>query len=657
MDKELNKIKNTLYSYINEDTITELIQGIDDPNLAMQMLNEAMAELIEDTNPWKWEMVSPEEFLTNPYYCGVDPKTGIGVATTMYPKLREDFIKIHDRKGEYRNLQEVVLTGSIGWGKSFFMEMGILWNLYLLSCLKSPQSYYGLERGSRIGIIIISVTEQQGLKNIFTVVKDMIGRIPYFQERFMYNKKKATESLLFPNNIEIFPASSSHSSNIGLHIFSAALDEANFFKKVKNSARSESGSGIFDAARTLYRSLRRRLDSRFAKYDKLPGIFYIGSSRVYPNDFTSEIIVELEERNKAALERGELKYAYIMDYNQWEVNRGAYSEEEFQVEIGELNRRSRILQHYDTPVGRVINVPMSFYDSFVADIDNAIRDIAGYGIHAIQPFIGDKDKIFQLFENNLDEIFSKNTVTLSPKTEYLQSEYITKRNENRTVPRYIAIDIGINNDRFGFAMGYISGYNYIEREYFDNETQQLKTIKERQPTCVVELVLEIIPEEEFGEVELARVRWLIYKLIKYGYNIRRCSTDGFQSKDMQQQLKRQGIKVEYISMDKTPEPYETFRTALYDGRIECIYHPKLELELNELERNYGRNKIDHPAMGSKDLSDAVGSMVHNMHIDPIYSSLDLLEATSMLDEVSKPDDDPNSVESFMKELEELVKST
>lgn len=657
MDKELNKIKNTLYSYINEDTITELIQGIDDPNLAMQMLNEAMAELIEGTNPWKWEMVSPEEFLTNPYYCGVDPKTGIGVADTMYPKLREDFIKIHDRKGEYRNLQEVVLTGSIGWGKSFFMEMGILWNLYLLSCLKSPQSYYGLERGSRIGIIILSVTEQQGLKNIFTAVKDMIGRIPYFQERFMYNKKKATESLLFPNNIEIFPASSSHSSNIGLHIFSAALDEANFFKKVKNSARSESGSGIFDAARTLYRSLRRRLDSRFAKYDKLPGIFYIGSSRVYPNDFTSEIIVELEERNKAALERGEPKYAYIMDYNQWEVNRGAYSEEEFQVEIGELNRRSRILQRYDTPVGRVINVPMNFYDSFVADIDNAIRDIAGYGIHAIQPFIGDKDKIFQLFENNLDEIFSKNTVTLSPKIEYLQSEYITKRNENRTVPRYIAIDIGINNDRFGFAMGYISGYNYIEREYFDNETQQLKTIKERQPTCVVELVLEIIPEEEFGEVELARVRWLIYKLIKYGYNIRRCSTDGFQSKDMQQQLKRQGIKVEYISMDKTPEPYETFRTALYDGRIECIYHPKLELELNELERNYGRNKIDHPAMGSKDLSDAVGSMVHNMHIDPIYSSLDLLEATSMLDEVSKPDDDPNSVESFMKELEELVKST
>ena len=94
---------------------------------------------------------------------------------------------------------------------------------------------------------------------------------------------------------------------------------------------------------------------------------------------------------------------------------------------------------------------------------------------------------------------------------------------------------------------------------------------------------------------------------------------------MEQQLKRNGIKAEYISMDRTPEPYETFRTAMYDGRIRCVYHPKLEIELNDLERDYSKNgKIDHPPYSSKDLADAVASLVYNMHINPIYTTDDLM---------------------------------
>lgn len=183
-------------------------------------------------------------------------------------------------------------------------------------------------------------------------------------------------------------------------------------------------------------------------------------------------------------------------------------------------------------------------------------------------------------------------------------------------------------------MGYIDGYKKMKREFFNNETQQLETYEERLPICIVELVLEIRPEKEYGEVEIARVRNLIYQSIKRGYKIRRSSADGFQSKDMEQQLKRNGIKAEYISMDRTPEPYETFRTAMYDGRIRCVYHPKLEIELNDLERDYSKNgKIDHPPYSSKDLADAVASLVYNMHINPIYTTDDL-----MIQQVNKVDD-------------------
>ena len=138
------------------------------------------------------------------------------------------------------------------------------------------------------------------------------------------------------------------------------------------------------------------------------------------------------------------------------------------------------------------------------------------------------------------------------------------------------------------------------------------------------MLLEIRPEKEFGEVELSRARYMIQQLRKRGYSIRRGSADGFQSKDMEQQLKRMGIKMSYISMDKSTEPYETFRGALYEGRIRCVYHEKVEVELNELERDYVRNKIDHPVMGSKDVADALGSLIYNMHVDPCYGNEDLL---------------------------------
>lgn len=627
-NKELERIKEILLDKVDEKFLTDILQQYEgQEDIVIEVFKETFSEIIEDGDPYKWPVVSPETFLDDPYYCGIDPKTGIGITESMYPALREDFIKIHSPDS---TIQEVILTGSIGWGKSFMIEIGLLWQLYQLSCLKSPQRFYNLAPDSPIGVIIISITEKQGKKNIFDTVKGMINRSPYFCDNFMYNKKKQADSLIFPNKIELFPASSSHSANIGLNLFAGGMDEVNFFRKIKNSKKSESGTGIFDAARTLYRSLRRRLDSRFMKHGKMPGILYLGSSRVYPNDFTSEHITKSEEIERKTGK----KIVYVMDYNQWTVNRSAYSKEEFQVEIGDINRRSRILTKHDKPSGKVINVPMDFYDKFEADIENSIRDIAGYGIHAIQPFIVNKDKIISMFDDTLPRVFSVDVATLSPKSEYISVEYLMNKPVDPGKSRYIAQDIGLRKDSFGYAMGYIDGYKKMKREFFNNETQQLETYEERLPICVVELVLEIRPEKEFGEVEIARVRNLIYQSIKRGYKIRRASADGFQSKDMEQQLKRNGIKAEYISMDRTPEPYETFRTAMYDGRIRCVYHPKLEIELNDLERDYSKNgKIDHPPYSSKDLADAVASLVYNMHIDPIYTTEDL-----MIQQVNKFDD-------------------
>jgi len=312
-----------------------------------------------------------------------------------------------------------------------------------------------------------------------------------------------------------------------------------------------------------------------------------------------------------------------MDYNLWKVNRERYSKDEFRVEIGGLNRRSRILEEWDHDiVGEVIHVPMDFFDKFKNDIDNAIRDIAGIGIYTVQPFIGNKEYIGKMFDAGnimgLERIFSVDEATLSPKPEHMAIEHLLNvpiKNPGKI--RYIGIDIGLKKDKLGFCCGYIDSMEEVYREYFDAETQTLKTYKDKMPRCVIEMLLTVKKEEEFGEVELARVRYLIFQMIKKGYKIRLASMDGFQSADFMQILKRNKIEASYISMDKTTEPYETFRTALYEERISSIYNPLLELELNELERDYVKGKIDHNVRSSKDLSDAVGQIIYNMHVNPM----------------------------------------
>jgi len=611
----------------------------DKPEVLQTVLSEVVDELYEELNPYRIQPVSTAEWLSNPYYCGPDPLTEEGIAKDMFPKLKEDFNLVHNLTFPFR---EAILSGGIGYGKSFFMSLGLIWNLYFLSTLKSPQSYFGLAKSAKIAIMIISITEKQAKSNMFSNIKSMIKQIPYFKETFMYNEKKEADSIIFPNNIELFSGTSTQSSTIGLNIFSAALDEANFFKAIKQSKRSRDNTGEFDEALTLYTSLVRRQESRFLKHDLTPGILYLGSSNVYPDDFTSK-------RARSAKASGNTK-TFIMDTNVYTVNREAYSKEEFIVELGGMNKRNRILEGNETDIeGELIHIPMDFIDAFKKDLDNAIRDIAGKALYSVSPFFGERQKIHAMFDESIPRIFTVDRATLSPKSDYELNEHIVPHiiiNPNRS--RYIAMDIGLKKDRFGFCMGYIDKFDYVSRTVKNEMSGLDEVVREKRIFMTVEFVLQLYPEIEFGEVELGRVRHLIYQLKKFGYKIRYSSADGFQSKDMDQILRRNGIKHTYISMDKTTEPYETFRSAVYEGRVRCQYHPTLEKELVELEKDYVNDKVNHPKSGSKDIADAVGQLCYNMIVNPAIQDEALLPSNMDASVASSVDSYESIIENFNK---------
>lgn len=614
------KIKTVLNDLLsNKVFIDELkTKYKNNTQLLQTALMEVCEEIVEEMNPYENDIISPEEFLNNPYYCGYNHETGTGVVETMHDKLREDFIKMHDPKNK---ITEAILTGSIGWGKSFFLSLGLIWQVYILSKLKSPQKYFDLAPQSKISIMIISLTEEQSKKNVFFNVKEMIKQIPYFQKEFKYDEKKDTQSLLFPKNIELFNGNSSEASAIGLNIYSACIDEANFFKVVKHSKRGRRYGEVYDQAKVLYDSLLRRQDSRFLKKGKAPGILYLASSKLFPNDF-------IEKRIKYARERESItgkSTSYIMDYSRWSVARNQYSKEEFKVEVDLINKKTRILEGNETDVqGNIINIPKDFFEKFQMDLDGSLRDIAGIAMYSTQPFLTLRNKINEAFDPDMEKHFTVDEATLSDKIEISQLEYILGKPKNPDKLRVVSVDLGIKKDASGFAMGYLDSFHRVEREYVDSETGEVKKTSEIVPRIIVEFVLRIVPELEKGEVQIADIRQLIFKLRDRGWKIMRFTADGFQSTDTFQILQKKGISGKYVSVDRTPEPYEVLRQAIYEGRIKIVEHPQLRDELYCLEKSFETGKVDHPPLGSKDIADAVCQLTYSLMTEAPKTGMDLL---------------------------------
>jgi len=130
------------------------------------------------------------------------------------------------------------------------------------------------------------------------------------------------------------------------------------------------------------------------------------------------------------------------------------------------------------------------------------------------------------------------------------------------------------------------------------------------PVIAIDLVLRIVPPPG-GEIEFAQIRELIKRLRDvHGLPIKYVTTDGFQSVDLRQIMRKYGFQTDYLSVEKI-EPWRAFRDAVYDTRVLVPQHQYLLKELSELETTIINNKekVDHRPQGSKDVADAVCGVV------------------------------------------------
>ena len=174
--------------------------------------------------------------------------------------------------------------------------------------------------------------------------------------------------------------------------------------------------------------------------------------------------------------------------------------------------------------------------------------------------------------------------------------------------RFIHVDLGLKRDRSALCMSHCSGFKEVRTSMG----------VEKLPIINVDLVhsWEASPG---AEINFASVRQMIIDLCRK-FDVAKVTFDRWQSIEMIQSLRAQGINADFHSVKKTD--YDTLMTAIYDTRLRGYWNELLvEEELLKL-RLFSNNKIDHPNSGSKDLADAVAGSVFNS-VDNMAIELEL----------------------------------
>ena len=580
----------------------------------MNQLARGGTELYDLLNEVQYDrkMVGIEEFLDNEYYLGLATKT-------LYPKLREDLLEF-ERTGPF---SEAILGGSIGSGKTTVASFLMAWNLYKLSCLRDPQTTFGLSSGSEIHLVLLSKNLHLARRVLLSAVMEKIKISPYFNTEFEF--KAGRDEVKFPKGIVLQIGSVGSERVMGLNVICSAMDEVNFMsssgskQQIKAAVGQKATEANFDSAESMYAKLDRRIKSRFLSGGMLPSVNILLSSKTTKNSFLERRIAQ------ARLDPN----VFVREYANWEVKKNKFSDGSFKVLVGSMTARSRILGENEVlppnmieETGSIlIDVPNEYRVDFERDLNNAIRDIAGVSTDALTSFITRQEKIFSAAKPELTHPFTAEEWTYGAPGEFQWGrmcdtfvrklkggfeEFAFKPRRNPLAPRHVHIDVAISGDSLGLSMGHITRWVEVIRR--SPEGDQYSDVA---PEVEMDLMLRISPPP--GEyIYLPDVRRLVYELMEHGYPISGFSTDQYQSAEMLQQMRARGVTSDLISVDRTVEPYEKLKSALYEDRLRYYGYKPFVDEVLALEYDRVRGKVDHPRGGSKDVADSVAGVIEGL---------------------------------------------
>lgn len=595
------------------------------------------------------EVVPIETWLNEEFYSGPS-------SSQLYPYWKNAIIKVFNSP---KRINEVIITGSIGTGKSTAAIYMIAYRLYELSCYYPPQALYNLMNNSKILFAYFNITKDLAGQVGFSQLRDLIDTIPYFQNIFKRNER-INSILEWPQSrIYMKPASTSNDV-LGMNLISFFVDEANFFKGDGASSTGNSINDVQSKARILYNSVRTRGKSRFVVNNEDYTFNVLVSSSMYESSFTEDRIKESAGDDNVM----------VFDAKIWEVkNVDTYSKERFVVfsgnelidpvicnSVAEVNY---IRAHYrlpevkcDTPneaiqdiqdydiKKRFIEVPMNFKKEFEGNIIQALQDIAGVPVSATGKLFSNRDSYARALTGE-ESPFTQDQIVISTNANTTIQDYFKKdwRPKDLAKKRFIHFDQATSGDSYGAAQCYIDSVTYDE---YGLPKVNIK----------FDWMIRINPPKPPHKIDLAKVRSIIpWQEKMFGISYGMISYDTFQSAEAVQDLDKSGYPVQFRSVDKSDKEYLDLTELYYQGRIHHYRNEWYEKELFNLNWYRAQGKVDHPSVkegGTKDVSDAVcGSVANALE----YPAVEEIQRESDIDWFLKGTSTENN---FLNDREELL---
>lgn len=641
-----------------DKVIEEILAGEEDP-MAIQALNQEELDLyyrmVEDLRQgvepaeeaivWRLDYtrmpVDLGEFLDNPYYLGeihkpTDENPG------MWPEWRRTLVKDFSRDSWIHNL---VITGSLGIGKTSMMTTLLLYRLYIATCLRNPQHFFGIAQGSDIVYVILSVTKEAVKDTAFGYAMNYMAQSAYFREQCGYNPNLQYSNYRIEiknslpsgreSGLRIIAGSKSQHA-LGRNVVGVGLDEGNF--------RLEQDPDL--TAYQLYDSVRTRIANRFQKIAGfLPALCVIASSASDESSFTEKVIKEIHEANSPSRElvyrhaiykikRHELKLlgwwfkvTYGLKNMEPFILEGLYNEDGTPIPVGEIRKKSTgepisCSKHEEPPPGAMTElVPGDHWEAYRRNCRSQLQNLSGIstgGSHRLFPSLVDMEWcIAQSVTEGVPDPMNPNVgmFPMSSEDKLNIWDYLNHKNfltivASRVQPirhpynlRYAHLDLA-KSTMAGLAICHLVGHQLITGLVKDGEPfQEYRLIVE------YDFILTITAGHE-KPINLEKIqRFFFWLRDMCGYRFGKVTADMYQSLAPLQALEAKGFVVDELSIDRDKSAYTAWRMGFEERRVRLYRNHQMLREAESLLEM--DKKFDHPPDGSKDTTDAAAGSFFN----------------------------------------------
>lgn len=453
-------------------------------------------------------------------------------------------------------------------GKDACARLALLRIAYLLLCLKSPQSYFGMSEDDSIHMLNVAKSAQQAQKAFFDPLKKNVTR-GWFADKANPTKYE----IEFDKGVMGISGHSDTDSQEGLNLILGICDEIDGFR-TRDETVSARGATVRDSSKSAESIMNMMRSSGITRFPEVFKQVYIS----YPY-YLGSTIQKLTDEGKADNEEyGSGSNWFVSGpYATWEVKPSAKKE------------------HFDKEYKRDPHEAAGKYECKPS--------------FAMDPYFRNSKAVLECMTEETSHAVDVSYVTdgkaWKPMYEFSPDFYPVQGAQYS-----VHADLAIRNDRAGIAMAHVVRSESVEKEIF-GERGDMILVTEQVPVVKVDFVitfeadLTCQPAREI-QIKWARDLWADLKL--RGFNIRQFTMDGFQSAQTRQEFESLGILSPLLSTDRSEEPWKTLRDMMYGGRVSIPYSDLLRNELLALTKKTN-GKVDHTANSSKDAADALACAV------------------------------------------------